>query len=45
LILREAGAKITDFKGSTFNIYGDEVLGTNGLIHRQMMKVLEKIAG
>lgn len=45
LILREAGGKITDFKGRAFNIYGDEVLGTNGLIHRQMMKVLEKVAG
>jgi len=40
LILREAGGKITDFSGKEFDIYGDEVLGTNGLIHRQMMRVL-----
>jgi myo-inositol-1(or 4)-monophosphatase len=41
LILKEAGGRITDFKGKNFNVYGDEVLGTNGLIHRQMMKVLK----
>ncbi len=40
LILEEAGGKVTDFKGKKFSIYGDEVLGTNGLIHRQMMRVL-----
>ncbi len=40
LILKEAGGKITDFKGKKFIIYGDEVLATNGLIHRQMMQVL-----
>ena len=40
LILKEAGGRITDFKGQKFDIYGDEVLATNGLIHRQMMQVL-----
>ncbi len=40
LILKEAEGKITDFKGRPFDIYGQEVLGTNGLIHNQMMKVL-----
>jgi myo-inositol-1(or 4)-monophosphatase len=42
LIVREAGGKITDFRGKAFNIYGDEVLATNGLIHRQMMNVLKE---
>ncbi len=42
LILKEAGGKITDFKGKPFDIYGKEVLGTNGYIHRQMMEVLNK---
>ena len=41
LILKEASGKITDFKGKEFNIYGNEVLGTNGLIHCQMMRVLK----
>ncbi len=40
LILAEAGGRITDFKGNKFDIYGDEVLGTNRLIHHQMMEVL-----
>lgn len=43
LIVREAGGKITDFRGKVFNIYGDEVLATNGLIHNQMMGVLKKV--
>lgn len=40
LILSESGGMITDFQGNKFNIYGDEVLGTNRLIHEQMMVVL-----
>ncbi|MGQ9534111.1 MAG: inositol monophosphatase family protein [bacterium] len=40
LILEEAGGKITDFRGHPFSIYGNEVLGTNGLIHNQMMQIL-----
>lgn len=45
LILREAGGRITDFSGRRFDIYGDEVLGTNGKIHHQMMRVLQDLAG
>ncbi|MGB9720025.1 MAG: inositol monophosphatase family protein [bacterium] len=41
LILTEAGGEITDFKGRPFTIYGREVLGTNGLIHEQMIKILQ----
>lgn len=40
LILKEAGGRVTNFKGGEFDIYGDEVLGTNGLIHQHMMRVL-----
>jgi myo-inositol-1(or 4)-monophosphatase len=43
LILQEAGGRITDFQGKKFDIYGDEVLGSNGAIHRQMMGVLRKL--
>jgi len=45
LILREAGGTVTDFQNKPFDIYGDEVLGTNGHIHRQMLKVLSKKRG
>ncbi len=42
LIVREAGGRITDFAGKDFDIYGDQVLATNGLIHRSMMRVLSR---
>jgi len=45
LILREAGGRITNFSGRDFDIYGNEVLGTNRRIHRQMMRVLREIVG
>lgn len=44
LILKEAGGRVTDFSGRRFDIYGNEVLGTNGKIHGQMMRVLQEIA-
>lgn len=43
LILSEAGGRITDFAGKKFSIYGDEVLGTNGLLHQQMMVILNAV--
>ena len=41
LIVKEAGGKITDFQGTEFNINGSEILASNGLIHRQMLDVLQ----
>lgn len=40
LILSESGGKITDFSGGEFNIYGEETLATNGLIHDEMIDVI-----
>jgi myo-inositol-1(or 4)-monophosphatase len=40
LIVKEAGGLVTDFHGRRFSVYGDEVLATNGLIHRPMIRVL-----
>ncbi len=40
LILEEAGGRISDFRNGEFNIYQQETLGSNGLIHQQMVKVL-----
>ena len=42
LILQEAGGRISDFQGKPFSIYGNEVLATNGMIHEQMMSILQK---
>lgn len=40
LIVQEAGGRASDFSGKGFNIYHPEVLATNGLIHQQMIHVL-----
>lgn len=42
LILTEAGGTVTSFDGSPFNVYGTELLATNGLIHQAMSDVLTK---
>lgn len=40
LLVKEAGGKVSDFKGSKYNIYKKEILAANGLIHKQMLDVL-----
>lgn len=40
LIVEEAGGKVSDFRGRRFNVFCPEVLATNGLVHKAMMKVL-----
>ena len=40
LLVMEAGGIVTDFKGNSFDIYGKEILASNGLIHKVMEKVL-----
>lgn len=40
LILQEAGGRITDFDGATYNVFEKETLATNGLMHEAMLKVI-----
>ncbi len=40
LIVREAGGKTTNFQGDPHSPYGDQTLVSNGLIHREMKKIL-----
>jgi myo-inositol-1(or 4)-monophosphatase len=40
VIAEEAGARITDFKGRPFSIYGREIAASNGRIHEEMLGVL-----
>jgi len=40
LIVREAGGRVTDFKGGAFSIYGQQIVASNGLIHDEMVAVL-----
>jgi myo-inositol-1(or 4)-monophosphatase len=41
LIVQEAGGRISDFQHEDFDIFGEEILATNGLIHHQMVEVLQ----
>ncbi len=41
LIVQEAGGTITDFDGAPYNVFEKETLATNGLIHEQMLKVVQ----
>lgn len=41
LIIKEAGGVLTDFDGKAFDIYGNETLASNGLIHQEMVEVLK----
>lgn len=43
LILKEAGGKITNFQGNEYSIYEKEILGTNGFIHDDMLKVISDV--
>lgn len=42
LMVCEAGGQISDFKGSPYRLFCDkEIMASNGLIHRQMLRVLK----
>jgi myo-inositol-1(or 4)-monophosphatase len=42
LLVQEAGGKVTDLQGDPFRLDSGEVLATNGLIHGQMVSVLDR---
>lgn len=42
LIIREAGGKVTGFDGGDFDLFGNQMLASNGIIHEQMSEVLAK---
>jgi myo-inositol-1(or 4)-monophosphatase len=42
LLVEEAGGVVTDFGGGGLDIYGKEILATNGRIHEGMIGVLER---
>lgn len=41
LIVQEAGGQVSDFQNGEFTIHSDEILASNGLIHEQMVEVLQ----
>jgi len=42
LMLREAGGLVTDFRGKPFDIYEGRIVASNGLLHREMLRILEE---
>lgn len=40
LMVQEAGGKVTDFKGNPYSPYQPHILATNGLIHDEMVEVV-----
>jgi myo-inositol-1(or 4)-monophosphatase len=42
LIVEEAGGVVTDFGGGALDIYGKETLASNGRIHEEMVRVLQR---
>ena len=42
LIVQEAGGMVSDFSGNFYSIYGKEILATNGFLHKDMLKTLER---
>jgi myo-inositol-1(or 4)-monophosphatase len=43
LLVTEAGGRVTDMRGGAFNLLGDEVFASNGLVHDQMLEVFAAI--
>lgn len=42
VILQEAGGLVTSFAKDTFSIYGQELVATNGLIHDELLHILNQ---
>ena len=40
LMVEEAGGKVTDFTGAPYSVYQHRILATNGLIHEEMLSVI-----
>ena len=43
LIVEEAGGKMSNFTGQSFDITGEQTLATNGLLHQEMLDVLQQV--
>jgi myo-inositol-1(or 4)-monophosphatase len=42
LLVEEAGGRVSDFDGGVFRLDGQECLASNGLIHDQMIEILQR---
>jgi myo-inositol-1(or 4)-monophosphatase len=41
LIIEEAGGRVSNYEGGPVNIYAPPIMASNGLVHEQMMSVLQ----
>ncbi|HEY0461744.1 MAG TPA: inositol monophosphatase family protein [Pyrinomonadaceae bacterium] len=41
LLIEEAGGQVTFYNGDRYDIYSPPIVGSNGLIHREMLEVLK----
>ncbi|MDR4496203.1 MAG: inositol monophosphatase family protein [Nitrospirales bacterium] len=41
VIVEEAGGKVTNYAGEPYSIYGQTIIASNGLIHQEMIDVLQ----
>jgi fructose-1,6-bisphosphatase/inositol monophosphatase family enzyme len=41
--VREAGGKVTDFKGKEWNLKSRDIVASNGKIHASLLKKLKRI--
>ena len=44
VIVEEAGGKITKMNGEPFNIYEDQIVATNGLLHSKMLTRIDSVS-
>jgi myo-inositol-1(or 4)-monophosphatase len=43
LLVTEAGGRVTDVRGGAFNLLGEDVFASNGLVHDQMLEIFAPI--
>jgi myo-inositol-1(or 4)-monophosphatase len=43
LIVEEAGGKMSDFSGSAFDLFGEQTLASNGLVHQEAVTILQEV--
>ncbi len=43
LLVTEAGGRVTDVQGGAFNLLGDDVFASNGLVHDQMLEAFAAV--
>ncbi|RMH05516.1 MAG: inositol monophosphatase [Nitrospirae bacterium] len=45
VIVREAGGMVTNYQGAPFSIYEKKLVASNGRIHQECLKVLQRVRG